>query len=169
MKWTDVQKKIAPSKRIQCTKKHCKWYTPALKKLAEYKNKILKIDKSSNSETDWSIFRNIRNKYTNLIKAKKSKYYSHKLTVKNKYETNSNNNNNGNSNKSNTNNNNTINPEKIKPEVSNINKLWTTVKELTNTSTKTPPRHIIHENMAITSIRKIVNIANRNKYLLMND
>ena len=30
-------KTIAPSKRIQCTKKHCKWYTPELTKLAEHK------------------------------------------------------------------------------------------------------------------------------------
>ena len=29
---------IAPSKRIQCTKKHCKWYTPELTKLGEHKN-----------------------------------------------------------------------------------------------------------------------------------
>ena len=69
--------------------------------------------------------------------------------------------NNGNASTSNTNNNNTPNNPKIKPEVSNINKLWTTVKELTNTSTKTPPRHIINENMAVTSIRKIASIANQ--------
>jgi len=47
----------------------------------------------------------------------------------------------------------------IKPEVRNINKLWTTVKELTNNCTKTPPRKIIHENSIITSLRKISNIA----------
>ena len=69
--------------------------------------------------------------------------------------------NNGKANTINTNNNNTPNREKIKPEVSKINNLWTTVKELTNTSTKTPPRHIIHENSIITSIRKIANIANQ--------
>ena len=57
-------------------------------------------------------------------------------------------------NTSNINNNNTQDTEKIKPEVNNINKLWTTVKEITNTSTKTPPRHIIHENIVVTSVRK---------------
>ena len=86
---------------------------------------------------------------TNLIKATKSKYYSNKLTVKNKKDTNIINNNNGNYNTSNNNNNNTINTDKLKPEVNNINKLWTTVKELTNTSTKTAPRNIIYENMAV--------------------
>ena len=89
---------IAPTKLIQCTKKHCKWYTPALTKLAEYKNKIHKIAKSSNSETDWRIFRNIKNKYNNLVKETKSKYYSQKLTINNKNITNDNTNNNGNCN-----------------------------------------------------------------------
>ena len=146
-------------KRIQCTKKHCKWYTPALKKLAEYKNKIHNIAKSSNSETDWRIFRNIRNKYNNLVKETKSKYYSQKLTIKSKHDTTDNTNNNSNTSINQNNNNNVPNDTQIKPEVSNINKLWTTVKELTNTSTKAPPRHIIHENSVITSIRKIYNIA----------
>ena len=96
--------------------KHCKWYTPELTKLAQHKNRIHKIAKQSNTEEDWRIFRNVRNKYTNLIKATKSKYYSHKLTVKNKNDTNTSNNNNGNHNTSNTNNNNTINTDKIKPK-----------------------------------------------------
>ena len=47
----------------------------------------------------------------------------------------------------------------IKPEVSNINKLWTTVKDLTNTATKAPPRNIIHNNTIVTSLKKIANIA----------
>merc|ERR1711895_255563 len=83
---------ISPSKRIQCTKKHCKWYTPVLKKLAEYKNKIHNIAESSKSETDWRIFRNIRNKYNNLVKETKAKYYSQMLTIKDKNEATTNNN-----------------------------------------------------------------------------
>ena len=150
---------ISPSKRIQCTKKHCKWYTPALTKLAEYKNKIHKIAKSSNSETDWRIFRNIRNKYNNLVKETKSKYYSQKLTINNKNIANGKTNNNGNNINNKNNNIDRTNNTHIKPEVSIINKLWTTVKELTNTSTKAPPRNIIHENSVITSLRKISNIA----------
>ena len=34
---------IAPSKRIQCTKKHCKWYTQALTQLAQYKKIFYQI------------------------------------------------------------------------------------------------------------------------------
>merc|ERR1711962_1579825 len=136
MKLTDVLETIAMSHRIQCTKKHCKWYTIELTKLAEYKNKIHNIAKSSNSETDWRIFRNIRNKYNNLVKETKSKYYSQKLTINNKYNTNNGTNNNGDTGNTINNNTNGNNDTKIKPEVSNINKLWTTVKELTNTSTK---------------------------------
>ena len=60
---------ISPSKLIQCTKKHCKWYTPELTKLAQHKNRVHNIAKHSNTEEDWRIFRNVRNKYTNLIKA----------------------------------------------------------------------------------------------------
>ena len=137
---------------IQCTKKHCKWYTIELTKLAECKNEIHRIVKSSNSENDWRIFRNIRNKYNNLVKETKSKYYSQKLTIKDKNEATTNNN----TNITNSNNNHIASNTKthLKPEVSNINKLWTTVKELTRTCTKTPPRNIIHENSIITSLKK---------------
>ena len=62
---------ISPAKLIQCTKKHCKWYTPELTKLAQHKNRVHKIAKQSNTEEDWRILRNVRNKYTNLIKATK--------------------------------------------------------------------------------------------------
>ena len=81
------------------------------------------------------------------------------MTIKNKQDTTEKSNNNGNTSTSQNNNKNEENNTQIKPEVSNINKLWTTVKELTNTSTKQPPRHIIHENNVITSVKKISNIA----------
>ena len=106
---------ISPSKRIQCTKKHCKWYTSELRKLAEYKNKIHNIAKSSNYETDWRIFRNIRNKYNNLVKDTKSKYYSQKLTIRNKNNTNDNTNNNGNNINNQNNNTDETNNTQIKP------------------------------------------------------
>merc|ERR1712240_85817 len=132
---------MAPSKRIQFTRKHCKWYTLELTKLAEHKNKTHKIAKSSNSETDWRVFRNIRNKYNNLVKNTKSKYFSQKLTIRGKMNTNNSTKNNNN-NQQNYDNNNINNDTNllIKPEVSNINKLWTAVKELTNTCTKHHPR-----------------------------
>ena len=40
-------------------------------------------------------------------------------------------------------------------------KLWTTIKDMTDSSNKTPPRHINHNNRPVTSLRKIANIANR--------
>ena len=43
---------ISPAKLLQCTKKHCNWHTPELNKLAQFKNKIHKIAKESNTETD---------------------------------------------------------------------------------------------------------------------
>ena len=150
---------ISPSKRIQCTKKHCKWYTPALTQLAQYKNKLHNIAKSTDSENDWRIFRHTRNAYNKAVKDTKAQYYSNKLTIKSKYTPITNTNNN--TDNQDTLNNNTINTNgtKIKPEVSNVNKLWTTVKELTNTATKAPPRSIIHNNTIVTSLKNIANIA----------
>ena len=114
---------IAPSKRIQCTKKHCKWYTPALTQLAQYKNKLHNIAKSTNSENDWRIFRHTRNIYNNTVRDTKAQYYSNKLTIKNKHKPDSNTNNY--TNNQDTLNNNTINTNdtSIRPEVSNVNKL----------------------------------------------
>ena len=86
------------------------------------------IAKTTNAETDWSVFRNIRNTYIKSVRETKAQYYSNKLTIKNKHKLNSNTNNNNNN--QDTFNNNTINTNdtSIRPEVSNINKLWTTVK-----------------------------------------
>merc|ERR1712240_971213 len=74
-------KTIAPSKLIQCTKKHCNWYTTALNKLAQNKNKAHNKANLTDSETDWRYFRNVRNKYNNLVKETKSKYLSQKLNI----------------------------------------------------------------------------------------
>merc|ERR1712115_434517 len=127
------------------------WYTPALTQLAQYKNKLHNIAKSTDSENDWRIFRHTRNAYNKAVKDTKAQYYSNKLTINSKQTPSSN---------TNAPNNNTINTNgtKIKPEVSNVNKLWTTVKELTNTANKAPPRSIIHNNTVVTSLRKIANI-----------
>ena len=40
------------------------------------------------------------------------------------------------------------------------NKLWSTIKDMTNSCNKTPPRHIDHDNRPVTSLRKIADIAN---------
>ena len=37
----------------------------------------------------------------------------------------------------------------------------TTVKDMTDSYNKTPPRHIDHDNRPMTSLRQIANIANR--------
>ena len=76
---------ISPSKRVQCTKKHCKWYTPALTQLAQYKNKLHNVAKSTDSENDWIIFRHTRNAYNKAVKDTKAQYYSNKLTIRSKY------------------------------------------------------------------------------------
>ncbi len=119
------------------------------------------IAKTTNSETDCRVFRHTRNTYIKSVRETKAQYYSNKLTIKNKYKLDSNTNNNNNNQE--TLNNNTINTNdtSIKPEVSNVNKLWTTVNESTNTFTKAPPRNITHDNTVVTSLRKIANIACR--------
>ena len=43
------------------------------------------IAKTTNAETDWSVFRNIRNTYIKSVRATKAQYYSQKLTIKNKH------------------------------------------------------------------------------------
>merc|ERR1712101_100023 len=100
-----------------------------------------------------------RNIYNKTVKDTKAQYYSNKLTIKSKYTPSPNTN--DNTDNQDILNNNTIktNGTKIKPEVSKVNKLWTTVKELTNTATKAPPRSIIYNNTVVTSLRKIANIA----------
>lgn len=45
--------------------------------------------------------------------------------------------------------------------MTNDNKLWSTIKDMTDSSNKTPPRTIVHDNKLVTSPRQIANIANR--------
>ena len=45
--------------------------------------------------------------------------------------------------------------------MTNNNKLWSTVKDMTNSCNKTPPRHIDHDNRQVTLLRKIADKANR--------
>ena len=92
----------------------------ALTQLAQYKNKLHNIAKSTDSENDWRIFRHTRNAYNKAVKDTKAQYYSNKLTIKSKHTLSPN-----------------TNGTKIKPEVSNVNKLWTTVKNLLIL----PPKH----------------------------
>ena len=43
---------------------------------------------------------------------------------------------------------------KIKDEHKNSNSLWGTIKEMTNTRTKVPPRMVIHDENIFTSIKQ---------------
>ena len=86
MKLTHALKPFHHPKEYSALKKHCKWYTPALTKLAQYKNKMHYIAKTTNSETDWRVFRNIRNTYIKSVRETKAQYYSNKLTIKNKHK-----------------------------------------------------------------------------------
>ena len=89
--------------------------------------------------TTGDIFRRQRNKYNNDIKTAKNKYYHNKLTIKDKKD----------------------NDIKLKDNVTNDNKLWSTIKDMTDSCNKTPPRNIDHDNRQVTSIRQIDDIANR--------
>lgn len=130
---------ISPSKLVQCTKNHTKWYDKNLQELAKIKNEAHSKAKNSNDPEKWRIFRNIRNKYNNTVRSTKDKYYTDRLTIKSKDKS-------------------TV---KIKPELNSTNKLWTTIKEVTNNVSKSPPRNIIHNGQMVTSLRKISNIANK--------
>lgn len=90
-----------------------------------------------NSENDWRLFRQSRNQYYKAIKEEKNRYYSTKLTVKNKKD------------------NDISNEEEYNTE----NKLWSTVKELANTKTRVLPRLISFNNTVTTSLKEIANIA----------
>ena len=94
----------------------------------------------TNDPDDWRHFRRQRNKYNNDIKTAKKKYYYNRLTLKNNKDK---------------------KDIKLKDNVTNDNKLWSTIKDMTNSCNKTPPRHIDHDNRPVTSLRKIADIANR--------
>ena len=71
----------------------------------------------------------------------KNNYYYNKLTIKDKNNT---------------------KDIRLKDNLTNDNKLWTTVKDMTDSCNKTPPRNIDHDNIPVTTLRQIANIANRN-------
>ena len=79
----------------------------------------------TNDRDDWRDFRRQRNKYNNNIKTAKNNYYYNKLTIRDK---------------------NYPNDIRLKDNVTNDNKLWTTVKDMTDSCNKTPPRNIDHDN-----------------------
>ena len=69
------------------------------------------VAKNTDNEYDWRKYRNLRNKYNNEVKKSKNKYYTSKLTIQDKE----------------------CKKDKIlKNEYKIDNKLWTTVKDITN-------------------------------------
>lgn len=107
---------ISPSKLVECIKKHTKWYDKNLEELAKIKNEAHSKAKNSNDPEKWRVFRNIRNKYNNTVRSTKDNYYTDRLTIKSKDRS----------------------MTKIKPELNSNNKLWTTIKEVTNNISKSP-------------------------------
>ena len=83
-----------------------------------------------------------RNIYNKEVKRAKQNYYSNKLTIK--------------SNKKDIIDNKIPTTPIIKPEFQREDKLWNTVKELTNSNRKQPPRVLNHNNSVVTSIKKSV-------------
>ena len=129
---------IAPSKKIQCTKSYAPWINGDFLRESKLKDKLHKIAKGSNNEEDWRKFRAQRNLVTKMNKGNKSNYYNYRLNIKK--------NENGDESKY---------QNDIQSKV-----MWGTFKNLTNTSKQAPPRVIIYNGNLVTSVKKIVNIAN---------
>lgn len=117
-----------------------KWYNTDIETQADIKNKAYTKAKWTNDPDDWRDFRRQRNKYNNDIKSAKNIYYYNKFTIRDKKDR---------------------NDIRLKDNLTNDNKLWTTVKDMTDSYNKTPPRNIYHDNKLVTSLRQIANIANR--------
>ena len=129
---------IAPSRKVQCSKKYAPWINQNFIRESKIKDELHRIAKGSNNMEDWRNFRAQRNLVNNLNKSNKSSYYNYKLNIKKddvgdefKYQ------------------------NDIQSKV-----MWRTFKDLTNNNNQIPPRLILHEGNLVTSVRKIVNIAN---------
>ena len=87
----------------------------------------------------WRYFWRQRNKYNNDIKTAEKKYYYNRLTIQN----------------------NKIKKDiKCKDHVTNDNTILSTIKDMTNSYNKTPPRYIDYDNRPVTLLRQIHDIAN---------
>ena len=129
---------IAPSKKVQCSKNYAPWINQEFIRESKIKDELHRIAKVSNNGDDWRKFRAQRNLVNNLNKSNKSAYYNFKLNIKRDE--------NGDENKF---------QNDIKSK-----EMWKTFKELSNTNTQVPPRLILHDGNLVTSVKKIVNIAN---------
>ena len=109
---------IAPSRLVQCKNRYNKWYNKDIETQADIKNKAHDKAKMTNDPDDWRDFRRQRNKYNNDIKTAKNNYYYNQLTIRDKRDK---------------------NDIKLKNNLTSDNKLWTTVKDMTDSCNKTPP------------------------------
>ena len=62
---------LSPEKRVQCTKRYAKWYNKNVENWGKVKDFAHNKAKMTNLNEDWRIFREARNKYTNVIKSEK--------------------------------------------------------------------------------------------------
>ena len=128
----------SPFKKIQCNNSYVPWLNDEFQRESKIKDNLHRIAKGTNNEEDWRNFRAQRNLVTKINKANKSKYFNYQLNIKK--------NDNG-------------DEYKYQNDVqSKI--MWGTFKNLTNTNKQVPPRVILHNGNLVTSLKKIVNIAN---------
>ena len=128
----------SPLKKIQCNNSYVPWLNEEFHRESKIKDNLHRIAKGTNNEEDWRNFRAQRNLVTKINKANKSKYFNYQLNIKK--------NDNG-------------DEYKYQNDVqSKI--MWGTFKNLTNTNKQVPPRVILHNGNLVTSVKKIVNIAN---------
>ena len=105
---------------------------------SKIKDNLHKIAKGTNNQEDWKKFRVQRNLVNKMNKNNKSGYYNYRLNV-NKGDTGD--------------------EFKYQNEVKSKS-MWETFKKFTNSGKQVPPRVISHNVNMVTSIKKIVNIAN---------
>ena len=129
---------IAPSKKIQCSNSYAPWINDDFLRESKIKDNLHKIAKGTNNQEDWRKFRVQRNLVTKMNKTNKSKYYNYRLNI-NKNDT---------------------GDENRYQNDTQSKIMWETFKNLTNSNKQVPPRVISYNGNMVTSIKKIVNIAN---------
>ena len=125
-------------KKIQCSNSYAPWINDDFLRESKIKDNLHKIAKGTNNQEDWRKFRVQRNLVTKMNKTNKSKYYNYRLNI-NKNDT---------------------GDENRYQNDTQSKIMWETFKNLTNSNKQVPPRVISYNGNMVTSIKKIVNIAN---------
>ena len=137
---------ISPSKKIQCSNSFCPWLDDEYRIEASIRDNLHTIARTTNTEVNWRLYRQQRNKVNRINTNNKTKYYEARL----------NKNINNNDSNDNSDNNENIDTNNIYTDKG----LWRTVRNITNNTKMIPPRIISYNNSIITSIKTIANIAN---------